>query len=182
MDGAKRVRDKFLICLLYETGMRIGEALGLRHEDIHSAGENKIYIVPRLDNYNGARVKSSRERAIHVPKELMRLYSDYLIKEYPEDIDSDYVFVNIWEGKIGAAITYGGVNSLFRRLHKKTGIKSSPHLLRHTHATELIRAGWDMVYIRERLGHANVQTTINTYVHLLDKDLKQAYEKFLEQK
>jgi integrase/recombinase XerD len=180
VDGCKRIRDKFLICILYETGMRIGEALGLRHEDIYSSGENEIHIVPRSDNYNGARAKSKAERTIHVSQDLMRLYSDYLIEEYPEDIDSDYVFVNIWEGEVGTPINYPAVDSLFRRLHKKTGIKASPHLFRHTHATELIRAGWDMTHVQKRLGHANIQTTINTYVHLLDEDLKQAYQEFLQ--
>jgi integrase len=179
IDACNRIRDKFLLCLLYETGMRIGEVLGLRHEDIHSAGENKIHVLPRLDNYNKARAKTG-ERTIHVSKNLMRLYSDYLIDEYPEDIDSDYVFVNIWEGTPGTPINYPSVDSLFRRLHKKTGIKTSPHLFRHTHATELIRAGWDIAHIQKRLGHADVQTTINTYIHLMDDDLRAAYQKYLK--
>lgn len=180
VDSCKRIRDKFLICILYETGMRIGEALGLRHEDIYSSGENEIHIVPRLNNYNGARAKSKAERTIHVSQDLMRLYSDYLIEEYPEDIDSDYIFVNIWEGEVGAPMNYPAVDSLFRRLYKKTGIKASPHLFRHTHATELIRAGWDMTHVQKRLGHVDIQTTINTYVHLLDEDLKQVYQEFLQ--
>lgn len=105
-----------------------------------------------------------------------------MIDEYPEDIDSDYVFVNIWEGELGAPMTYPAVDSLFRRLYKKTGIKASPHLLRHTHATELIRTGWDMAHVQKRLGHADVQTTINTYVHLLDDDLKSAYKEYLQRR
>lgn len=182
INACNRIRDKFLICLLSETGMRIGEALGLRHEDIHSTGENEICVVPRLDNYNGARVKSKTERIIHVTKDLMKLYTDYLIGEYPEDIDSDYVFVNIWEGERGTAMTYAAVDSLFRRLRKKTGIDAHPHLLRHTHATELLRAGWDMAHIQKRLGHSSVQTTINIYTHLTDEDMKEAYQIYLEQK
>lgn len=182
IDACNRIRDKFLICLLYETGLRIGEVLGLRHEDIHSTGENEIHVVPRLDNFNGARVKSATQRIVHVTKVLMKLYTDYLIEEYPEDIDSDYVFVNIWEGECGTPMTYAAVDSLFRRLSKKTGIDAHPHLLRHTHATELIRAGWDMAHVQKRLGHGSVQTTINTYTHLTDDDLKQAYQNYLEQR
>lgn len=143
ISACNRIRDKFLICLLYETGMRIGEVLGLRHEDIHSTGENEIHVVFRPDNYNEARAKLA-ERVVHVTKDLMKLYTDYLIKEYPEDIDCDYVLVNIWEGKRGSPMTYAAVDSLFRRLRKKTNINVHPHLLRHTHATELVRAGWDM--------------------------------------
>lgn len=180
VEACNTLRDKFLVCLLYETGMRLGEALGLRHEDIHSSGENEIVVVPREDNYNSARAKSKHERSIHVPKELMSLYSAYLVEEYPEDIDSDYVFVNCWDGEIGIPLKPSIVKKLFQRLQKKTGIKVSPHLLRHTHATELIRQGWDMAHVQKRLGHADVQTTINTYIHLTNQDMKEEYQKYLE--
>ena len=181
VSACKRLRDKFLICLLYETGMRIGEVLGLRHEDIHTSGKNEIHIVYRA-NSNGARAKSKDSRIIHVSKEIMTLYSDYLIDEYPEDVDSDYVFINIWEGQAGTPMVYSTVASMFRRLEKKTGIDARPHLFRHTHATELIRAGWDMPYVQKRLGHSSVQTTINTYTHLTDDDLKEAYQAYIQQR
>ena len=180
VDACHRIRDKFLICLLYESGLRIGEALGLRHEDVRSTGENEIHVVPRSDNNNRMRTKSLVKRVVHVTRELMSLYADYLIEEYPEDIDSDYVFVNIWKGQCGAAMRYAAVDSLFKRIRKKTGLTVYPHLLRHTHATELIRTGWDMSYVQKRLGHSNIQTTINTYIHLRDEDLKAEYKKFLE--
>ena len=180
IDGSKRIRDKFLIRLLYETGMRIGEALGLRHEDIHSAaGKNEIRIVPREDNYNNARAKSNKERMVQVTGALMQLYGRYVIDEYP-DVDSDYVFVNIWDGEPGTSMNYSTVTGLFKRLQKKTGIKVTPHLLRHTHATELIRGGMDMAYVQKRLGHSSIQTTINTYVHVTDEDMKEAYKKYLQ--
>lgn len=181
IDGCNRIRDKFLLCLLHATGMRIGEVLGLRHEDIHSQGINEIHVTNRLDNFNNARAKTG-ERVIHVSKELMRLYSDYLIEEYPEDLDSDYIFVNCWSNPIGIPMSQGNVNGLFKRLKKKTGIKATPHLFRHTHATELIKAGWDMSYIQKRLGHTNIQTTINTYVHLTEDDLAREYQKYLQQR
>lgn len=175
------LRSKFLICLLYETGMRIGQAIGLRHSDIRS-WDNEIQINLRDDNTNGARAKYKNPYVIHVSNDLIALYSDYLLNEYPEDVDSDYVFVNIWSGQVGKPITYSTVNELFGQLEKKTGIKANPHLFRHTHATELIRQGWDMAHVQKRLGHASVQTTINTYTHLTDDDLKRAYHQYLEQR
>ena len=174
-------RDKFLISLLYESGMRIGQALGLRLEDIRS-WDNEIYIIPRTNNTNGVRAKSKNSYVIHVSKNLMALYSDYLIYEYPLEKESDYVFINIWEGKKGSALSYSSVAALFRRLEKKTRIKTSPHIFRHTHATELISQGWDMAHVQKRLGHASVQTTINTYTHLTDKDLKEAYQEYLQKR
>lgn len=181
IDSCKTTRDKFLIKLLYETGIRIGELLGLRHEDLDSVGgKNEIRIVPRVDNCNGARVKSL-ERIIQVTGELMRLYGRYIADEYP-DVDSDYVFVNIWKGEPGTPMNYATVRGLFKNLKKKTGIDVSPHMLRHTHATDLIRAGMDMAYVQKRLGHSSIQTTVNTYVHLTNADHKEAYEKYLKTK
>lgn len=180
LNACRHLRDRFLIYLLYETGLRIGEALGLRHEDIVSEGINEIRVVPREDNINGARAKSNRERTVHVSSTLMSFYSRYLIEEYPP-VDSDYVFVNIWQGEIGHPMTHSCVKSLFWRLSKKTGVHIYPHLLRHTHATELIRSGWDMALVQKRLGHSSVQTTIDTYVHLADADMREKLEEFFRQ-
>jgi len=65
-----------LFALLLDTGVRIGEALGLRHEDLDIA-EPRVSIVPR-DNDNRARAKGGRSRFIPASGELMRLYADYL--------------------------------------------------------------------------------------------------------
>lgn len=185
VEASSNRRDKFLIRLLYESGLRIGEALGLRHEDMVTGNDNAIKVVPRVDNINFVRAKGGVERIVHVNKELMQWYSAYLIDEYPDDLDCDFVFVVTkapGKGKIGNPLSYQTVNSLFRRLAKKTGIEVNPHLLRHTHATELIRAGWDMSYVQKRLGHADIQTTVNTYVHLSNEDLMNEYNKYLAQR
>lgn len=182
VEACNNLRDKFLIRLLYESGLRIGETLGLRHEDMVTGKDNAIKVIPRVDNINHVRAKGGVERTVHVSKELMQWYSAYLIEEYPEDIDCDFVFVVIkapGKGEIGNPLSYKTVDSLFRRLSKKTQIEVNPHLLRHTHATELIRAGWDMSYVQKRLGHADIQTTVNIYVHLTDEDLMEEYKKYL---
>lgn len=179
IEACDRIRDKFLIALLYESGMRIGQALGLRHEDIKS-WDNLIRIVPREDNTNGARAKTREAYNIDVSKDLMSLYTDYLVKEFDE-IDSDYVFVNLWDGVIGQPMKYNAAADLFRRLRKKTGIEVHPHMLRHTHATQLIQSGWDACYVQKRLGHRQVQTVLNTYTHLDNEDMKQAFAKYLKQ-
>ena len=88
LDACGRLRDRLLFAVLYDTGMRIGEALGLRHEDI-AAAEREITVVPRV-NVNGARCKSATSRVIPVSAELVRLYADYLHEEYG-DLDCDYV-------------------------------------------------------------------------------------------
>jgi integrase/recombinase XerD len=87
-----RLRDRFLFALLAGTGMRIGQALGLRHCDVVSQ-ERRIEIVAREDNANGARGKRGRGW-VPITGELVRLHSDYMHLEYG-DLDSDYVFVNL---------------------------------------------------------------------------------------
>ena len=90
LDAQRRLRDRFLFALLFGTGMRVGQALGLRHEDF-VGHERRVELVPRETNANGARGKNGRG-SIPVTTELVRCYSDYMHEEYGE-LDSDYVFV-----------------------------------------------------------------------------------------
>ena len=79
--ACSHIRDKFLLTLLYQTGMRIGQVLGLRHSDI-SVEDNEIHIVPREHNVNGARAKSRHAYVIpDVPASVMQLYTNYLIED-----------------------------------------------------------------------------------------------------
>lgn len=116
--------------------MRIGQALGLRHEDIRS-WDNEIDTVYRTDNANGALSKKKEPYTVHISKELMGLYSDYLCNEYPLESGSDYVFVNLKGNNIGAPLKRDSIQSLFERLQEKTKIDFHPYKLCHTHATEL---------------------------------------------
>lgn len=177
MEICDNQRDKFLVFLLYETGMRIGQVLGLWHEDIHS-WDNEILIVPRKNHVNGMRAKTINNYIIHVSKELIDFYTDYLLEEFCE-ATSSYVFINLWGGFLGKAMSYSSIQMLFRRLSRKLGFKVTPHIFRHTHATELLRAGWDMSYVQRRLGHKQIQTTINAYAHIANEDLKKEYSKYL---
>ena len=180
INKCNNLRDKLLVTLLYETGMRIGQALGLRHKDIRS-WDNEIDIIPRKDNINGVRAKSDEKNIVHVSEDLMVLYTNYLLYEFG-DIDSDYVFVNLWNGEIGKAMSYQNAVDLIKRLSKDLDISVNWHMFRHTHAKKLLTSGWDPSYVQKRLGHKNIQTTINTYGNIDDKDLKEAYEKYLDKK
>ncbi len=179
LAACRRERDRFLVRLLAETGMRVGQALGLRHEDVVS-WDNQVRIVPR-DNANGARAKARDPYLVDVSPELMVCYTRYLVDEFG-DRDSDYVFLNLWDGAIGAPLTYPTVHALFVRLSAAAGVRARPHMLRHTHATDLIRSGWDAALVRRRLGHSDIQTTVNTYVHLTGADMKAAYQGYLADK
>ncbi|MDT5348895.1 MAG: integrase/recombinase XerD [Mycobacterium sp.] len=173
LDGCDRLRDRLLFAVLYDTGMRIGEALGLRHNDI-AAAERQV-AVRRRDNANGARAKSPTTRTIPVSGELIRLYADYLHAEYG-DLDSDYVFVNLWAHPRGHPLTYTAVYDLVRRLRRKTGIDLDPHRMRHTTATRLLRDGVGIEVVAQLLGHAHVATTSAIYGHLTVEDARRVME------
>jgi site-specific recombinase XerD len=173
LDACGRLRDRFFFALMHETGCRAGEVLGLRHEDI-AAAECEITVMPR-DNANGARAKSGA-RTVPVGPELVRLYADYLHEEYG-DLDSDYVFVNIWAEPRGRAWSYQAAYDLVLRLRARTGLDFDPHWLRHSAATRWLRDGVSIEVVSMLLGHSSVTTTSATYGHLTAEDARAALEK-----
>lgn len=174
LDACVRLRDRLLFALLYDSGIRIGEALGLRHEDI-GAAEREITIRTTRVNDNGARSKSSVARTIPVSAELVRLFADYLHAEYG-DLDSDYVFVNLWGRPYGHPLSYPAVYGLVRRLRRATGIDFDPHWWRHTYATRLLREGTPIEVVSRLLGHASITTTLSFYGHLSVEDARAVLE------
>jgi site-specific recombinase XerD len=173
LDACTRLRDRFLFALLHDSGVRVGEALGLRHEDI-AAAEREVRIVPRV-NDNGARSKSREQRTIPVSGELLRLWSSYVHGEYG-DLDSDYVFVNLFAEPRGQALSYAAVYDLVLRLRRRTGINFDPHWARHSYATRLLRDQVPIEVVSSLLGHASITTTLSIYGHLSAEDARQALE------
>lgn len=165
-----RVRDRLLFALLFQTGMRIGQALGLRHEDVVT-WENRIELVCREDNANGARGKGG-EGSVPVAAALMRLYAEYMHVEYGS-VDSDYVFVNLWGGHVGRPMSYASVNDVVLRTRRTVGFHFTPHCFRHTYATLSRRAGVPLEVVSQLITHRSVQTTQEIYSHLDVEDLRE---------
>ncbi len=164
------VRDRFLLVLLAETGMRIGQALGLRHADFVSH-EKTIRIVPRRDNANRARAKTIDTVVLPVSTGLIRLYTAYMFDEYG-DLGSDYVFVNLFARPFGEPMTYDAVDKLVRRLRARSGVEFTLHMLRHSRASEWLRMGVSMDVVSRLLTHRSSVTTSSTYAHLDTDDLR----------
>jgi len=179
VEATTNIRDRFLIQLLFETGLRIGEALALFMEDFvfdHGKG-HRIRLVDRGELENGARLKTG-EREIYVSQSLMDLYDDYLYEVLDElELDTNFVFVKLRGKDVGKPMEYWNVESLFKRLKKKTGINLHPHLFRHTHATIYYQKTKDIKQVQERLGHAQIQTTMNLYLHPSDEDIREDWQK-----
>jgi integrase/recombinase XerD len=179
LDACTHLRDRLLVGLLYDTGMRIGQALGLRHEDV-SVENNVIRIIPRDDNANGARAKSDEPYPVFPSPAILDLYITHVVEELnglAAEHLPDYVFVNLWEGEIGRPMTYAAALALFRRLSAKTGIRARPHMLRHTRATSWIRDDrLPVTTVARLLGHGSAQTTSDIYLHLTADDVRAEVE------
>ncbi|NPU92114.1 MAG: tyrosine-type recombinase/integrase [Gammaproteobacteria bacterium] len=171
------LRDAFLITLLYNSGMRIGEALGLRHADI-VLDEQLIWVIPRADNENGARAKSRKSRAIPVMPYVINMYEDYITSdEYSAAFESgtEYVFCNVQRGSVGRALSKSYVENLKKYLIKRTGYPFTWHQFRHTHASEAIADGHGLLQVADRLGHSSPQTTLDFYKHLFSSEIRKLH-------
>jgi integrase len=165
-----RLRDRFFLALLAETGMRAGQALGLRHSDFVSR-DREVHVVPRDDNANGARAKTRSVHVLPVSTALVRLYSEYMHTEYGA-LASDYVFVNLWAEPKGQALSYSAVADFVSRVRARTGISFTLHMLRHSRATDWIRRGVPIEVVSKLLTHRSVATTADVYVHLGADDVR----------
>ena len=188
LDSLSLLRDKLIVLILKEGGLRAGELLGIHLEDIDFA-EQGIWVRFRPDNINNARAKAGygRERFVHLPSDLVALIDDYISSEWiNSNTENDFLFVVINSGNSiynGRPMSKSTLDSMFGYYSRKTGIKIQPHQLRHTHATELARQylnngesiNWE--YISKRLGHASVTTTMDIYAHLTVEDYKKEYKK-----
>ncbi|HHT7240208.1 tyrosine-type recombinase/integrase [Bacillus cereus] len=179
LAATTNIRDTFLIQLLFETGLRIGEALSLFLEDFkfdHGKG-HRIRLTDRGELENGAKLKTG-EREIFVSQALLDLYDDYLYEIIDDlQVATNFVFVKLRGENTGKPMTYSDVEALFKRLRQKKGIGVHPHLFRHTHATIYYQETKDIKQVQERLGHSQIQTTMNLYLHPSYEDIRRDWEK-----
>lgn len=187
LAATDNLQFRCILLLLREGGLRTGEVLGLWIQDVeHHAG--RVWVRRRADLENGALAKglvAGEERPVDLAPAVLALL-DRLILGHT--FDTDHLFVvrkrdardRLGHPTYGRPLGRDALRALFRHYSAKTGIALHPHMLRHSHATELIRAGWDASYVRQRLGHRQVQTTIDTYVHLDDADLRAKWRAYQE--
>jgi integrase/recombinase XerD len=182
LNACVNERDRLLVRLLYETAMRAGEALALFVEDIDVA-ENRIHIRDRGVLENGAEIKTVHApRSIDVSPDLIDAIVAYVGWAHTAEIETNHLFIKLHGARAGQALTYEDVDSLFRRLRRKTGIDYvTPHILRHSMLTLLAELGWQPEYLQERAGHASFQQTYQTYVHPSREALRRAWEQVQDQ-
>lgn len=173
------LRYRLLWTLLEETGLRLGEALGLQHRDwkVGAGATAQVEVVARDDHPHGVRAKSGYRR-VFVGSKLDRLYGDHVwalcesgADMVVDDWDRAYIFCNLRRGELFAPLRPESVYKHLRSMKRRVPVlpaAMTPHWYRHTHATALLLAGTPVHVVSRRLGHADVQTTLNTYGHVTE--------------
>lgn len=187
MHALPRIRDELLVAVLAESGMRIGEALGLRREDMHLLGSNNVLgcaiggphiHVRRRANTNGSLAKSRYPRSIPVTTELVDIYADYQFERsaIPQGDDSDFVFVNLYKPPLGEALRYHNAKKLFERLSLTVGFSVNPHMFRHSAATRWLEFGTPRDVVQALLGHVS-PASMSVYYHPTSETMRAAVER-----
>ena len=162
------LRDRALIEVLYATGLRVSELVGLRTTDLH------------LDRgYLQCQGKGSKQRLVPLGQQAVGWVSRHLAEARPRLLgarESPWLFVN---ARGGGRLTRGGFWKLLKMYGAQAGVRSalSPHVLRHSFATHLLERGADLRAIQAMLGHADLSTT-QIYTHVLEARLRQVYDTF----
>lgn len=177
LKSCNNCRDRFLVCLLYETGMRIGEILSLWLEDI-DINEKNIDLKDRGELENNAEIKTvASPRKIDISQNIVDMFMEYIDKYHTDEVETNHIFIKIGGANKNKAMNYIDVNNLFRKIQRNTGIYVTPHMFRHTSITALKLAGWEPEYLRIRAGHKNIYTTLNTYIHLSEDEISKEFNK-----
>jgi integrase/recombinase XerD len=163
------LRDRALIELLYATGMRVSELIGLRPADVNLAA-----------SYLTCTGKGDKQRIIPIGDEATAWVRRYLRDARPGLLGkrkSPRLFVNARGGGFG--LTRVGFWKILKAYARQAGLSRtlSPHVLRHSFATHLLERGADLRAIQMMLGHANLSTT-QIYTHVLEQRLRSIYDQF----
>jgi integrase/recombinase XerD len=155
-------RDRTMYEVLYSTGIRIGELIRLRVQDI-TLSEGTIFI------HAG---KGQKDRVVPVGATACRYLKEYIEQIRPkfrEAATTDYVFFN----KMGRLPGKSGIGNKLHLYAMRAGIEKriTVHTFRHTLATEMLKGGADLRQIQELLGHGNLRTT-QLYTHIVKGELK----------
>ena len=166
LDTPLNIRNRLIIELLYASGIRVSELVNLKIKDINF-DTREIRVLG----------KGSKERITFYGEyceEILNLYLDNARDELLKKNNNDYLILN----KYGNKITTRGIEIIINKLIDELSIKHhiSPHVLRHTFATDLLNNGADLKSVQELLGHSSLSTT-EIYTHITSERLRSVYLK-----
>jgi integrase/recombinase XerD len=169
-DSAQDVhalRDRAILILLYATGMRAAELTGLKMGDLNA----RIGVVRVLG-------KGSKERIIPVADEAIQVVGRYVQEHRPllaGRCDSGHLFLS----RTGRGLLREDVFRIVVKYVQRVALRGNvtPHTLRHSFATQLLKGGADLRSVQEMLGHADIGTT-QIYTHVDAERLKAIHKRF----
>ncbi len=159
LNDSDGIRDRLIIEMLYATGVRVSELVNIKYSDI---------------DFNNRRIrvcgKGNKERIVYYGE-----YAEDALKEYMsthKKNEENYLFTN----SRGGNLTDRGVRYIIDNIMNKLSIKVhvTPHVIRHTFATDMLNNGCDIKIVQELLGHSSLRTT-EIYTHVTNERLKQVY-------
>jgi len=165
LDSCRNNKEKLIVELLAYTGVRVSELCSIRVSDIDL--ENKSLKI------RGG--KGDKDRLVIFSDKIVPDLKKYIMEIKERKGKAEFLFPTAKSKKISPVT----VERIIRNLARRAGInkKVTPHVLRHTFATSLLRNGADIRIIQVLLGHASISTT-QIYTHVDDGALRRSYEKY----
>ncbi len=171
-------RDRLMVLLMARAGLRRGELCGLRRSDVHLLVDSRmlgcevarahLHVVRREDNPNGAWAKSRRQRVVPLDFLVVQAFDTYELERMTvaRAADSDFVFVNLFRGSVGAPMRPEAIGELLAAASRRAGLATPvrAHQLRHACGSNLADAGTGIDVVADLLGHASVSSS-RVYVH-----------------
>lgn len=163
-------RDRAMVTAMLFGGLRRGEVLDLRLEDVNAA-EHRLFVREG---------KGGRQRWISISRRFFEALAPYLQGERPRDSGADHVFVVLKRPRRGRPLTAPGLDQIVRSAKDRAGIPSlTCHQLRHTCLTRLREAGMSLEAVQAQAGHQSIEAT-RIYLHLGDSWVFDEYRSAVE--
>jgi len=176
--ACRSARDRLIVLLMARAGLRRGEVCGLRRSDVHLLVDSRrlgcevarahLHVVRREDNPNRAWAKSRRQRVVPLDFLVVQAFDVYEFERMrvADAADSDFVFVNLFRGKLGAPMRPDAIGELMAAASRRAGLDVAvrPHQLRHAYGSNIVDAGAGIDVAADLLGHAAVSSS-QVYLH-----------------
>ncbi len=172
LDTEDGLRDKAIFELLFSTGLRVSELVGLNRQDVNLS--RREFMV---------RGKGQKDRPVFISQQAADAVQDYL-DERKDSLPALFLNNSRNQPMVGTRgdyrrLTPRSIERIINKYVRMAGITKhvTPHTLRHSFATDLLTNGADLRSVQSLLGHSNISTT-QIYTHVTDPHLKEVHEKF----